>query len=60
MPIYQTTSFVFENAEHAADLFGLRKAGNIYSRIGNPTVGYVFSFLFFPFLALTFLRTQGS
>lgn len=36
-PIYQTTSFVFETPEQAADLFGLRAFGNIYSRIGNPT-----------------------
>ncbi|HOB22020.1 MAG: O-acetylhomoserine aminocarboxypropyltransferase/cysteine synthase [Firmicutes bacterium] len=38
MPIYQSSSFVFENTEHAEDLFALRKVGNIYSRIGNPTV----------------------
>ncbi|KAK7018464.1 Cys/Met metabolism PLP-dependent enzyme-domain-containing protein [Favolaschia claudopus] len=37
-PIYASTSYVFNNAEHAADLFGLRAFGNIYSRIGNPTV----------------------
>src|SRR5450756_3210755 len=37
VPIYQTSSFVFENTEHAADLFALRVPGNIYSRIGNPT-----------------------
>ncbi|KAI0285710.1 O-acetylhomoserine ami [Russula brevipes] len=37
-PIYATTSFVFNNSEHGADLFGLRAFGNIYSRIGNPTV----------------------
>jgi len=37
VPIYQTTSYVFENTEHAADLFALRKAGNIYTRIMNPT-----------------------
>ncbi|KAH9927613.1 O-acetylhomoserine ami [Fomitopsis serialis] len=37
-PIYATTSFVFNNSEHGADLFGLRTFGNIYSRIGNPTV----------------------
>jgi O-acetylhomoserine (thiol)-lyase len=36
-PIYQTTSFVFEDADHAASLFGLQTFGNIYSRIGNPT-----------------------
>jgi O-acetylhomoserine (thiol)-lyase len=36
-PIYQTTSYEFEDAEHAADLFGLREPGNIYSRIMNPT-----------------------
>ncbi|MGE3917860.1 MAG: O-acetylhomoserine aminocarboxypropyltransferase [Hyphomicrobiaceae bacterium] len=36
-PIYQTTSFVFNDAEHAASLFALQAFGNIYSRIGNPT-----------------------
>lgn len=38
VPIYASTSFVFNNSEHGADLFGLRTFGNIYSRIGNPTV----------------------
>ncbi|MEN9346492.1 MAG: hypothetical protein RLZZ77_3 [Bacteroidota bacterium] len=37
VPIYQTTSYVFDNAEHAANLFGLRAFGNIYTRIMNPT-----------------------
>ncbi|MES2649069.1 MAG: O-acetylhomoserine aminocarboxypropyltransferase/cysteine synthase [Bacteroidota bacterium] len=37
VPIYQTTSYGFDNAAHAADLFGLRAFGNIYSRIMNPT-----------------------
>ncbi|BAV07237.1 O-acetylhomoserine sulfhydrylase [Filimonas lacunae] len=37
VPIYQTSSYGFDNAEHAADLFGLRKFGNIYTRIMNPT-----------------------
>ena len=37
MPIYQTTSYVFEDAQHAADLFALQTFGNIYTRIGNPT-----------------------
>ncbi|WP_029029927.1 O-acetylhomoserine aminocarboxypropyltransferase [Salinarimonas rosea] len=36
-PIYQTTSFVFDDVDHAASLFGLQAFGNIYSRIGNPT-----------------------
>jgi O-acetylhomoserine (thiol)-lyase len=36
-PIYQTTSFVFDDADHAAALFGLKDAGNIYTRLGNPT-----------------------
>src|SRR5687768_18345809 len=36
-PIYQTTSFVFEDTEHAASLFGLQAFGNIYTRIMNPT-----------------------
>lgn len=36
-PIYQTTSFVFKNAEHAANLFALTEPGNIYTRIMNPT-----------------------
>ena len=38
MPIYQTTSFVFEDADHAAALFNLEVSGHIYSRISNPTV----------------------
>jgi O-acetylhomoserine (thiol)-lyase len=38
MPIYQTTSFVFEDADHAASLFNLESSGHIYSRISNPTV----------------------
>ncbi|MDF2508135.1 MAG: O-acetylhomoserine aminocarboxypropyltransferase/cysteine synthase [Microbacterium sp.] len=38
VPIYQTTSFVFEDAADAGNLFALQKYGNIYSRIGNPTV----------------------
>ncbi len=38
VPIYQTTSFVFEDSADAADLFALQKFGNIYSRIANPTV----------------------
>src|SRR5206468_4395356 len=37
VPIYQTTSYQFDSAEHAADLFGLRALGNIYTRITNPT-----------------------
>ena len=37
VPIYQTTSYVFRDTNHAADLFGLRKLGNIYTRIMNPT-----------------------
>lgn len=36
-PIYATTSFVFDDAQHAADLFALQTYGNIYTRIGNPT-----------------------
>ncbi|WP_164122177.1 MULTISPECIES: O-acetylhomoserine aminocarboxypropyltransferase/cysteine synthase family protein [Sphingobacterium] len=37
LPIYQTSSFVFENAEHGANLFALKQFGNIYTRIMNPT-----------------------
>jgi O-acetylhomoserine/O-acetylserine sulfhydrylase len=37
LPIYQTSSYVFESAEHAADLFALKQFGNIYTRIMNPT-----------------------
>jgi O-acetylhomoserine (thiol)-lyase len=37
VPIYQTTSYAFDNAEHAANLFGLKAFGNIYTRIMNPT-----------------------
>jgi O-acetylhomoserine (thiol)-lyase len=36
-PIYQTTSYVFDNADHAANLFALAEFGNIYTRIQNPT-----------------------
>lgn len=39
VPIYQTTSYVFEDTDDAADLFGLKKFGNIYTRIQNPTNG---------------------
>jgi len=38
VPIYQTTSFVFDSPEHAASLFNLQTFGNVYSRISNPTV----------------------
>ncbi len=38
VPIYQTTSYVFQDTEHAASLFNLERAGHIYSRISNPTV----------------------
>src|SRR5512147_533512 len=37
VPIYQTTSFVFKDTEHAANLFALKEFGNIYTRIMNPT-----------------------
>src|ERR1700680_1866438 len=37
VPIYQTTSYQFDSAEHAANLFALKELGNIYSRIMNPT-----------------------
>ncbi|PHV70527.1 O-acetylhomoserine aminocarboxypropyltransferase [Sporanaerobium hydrogeniformans] len=37
VPIYQTTSYVFDDAQHGADLFGLKTPGNIYTRIMNPT-----------------------
>ncbi|MTD99167.1 aminotransferase class I/II-fold pyridoxal phosphate-dependent enzyme [Paracoccus sp. YIM 132242] len=39
VPIYQTTSYVFRDADHAARLFGLQEVGYIYSRLTNPTVG---------------------
>lgn len=38
VPIYATTSFTFNDSAHGARLFGLKEFGNIYSRIGNPTV----------------------
>jgi O-acetylhomoserine (thiol)-lyase len=38
VPIYQTTSYVFQGVDHAASLFNLERAGHIYSRISNPTV----------------------
>lgn len=37
VPIYQTTSYVFHNSQHAADRFGLKDAGNIYGRLTNST-----------------------
>jgi len=37
VPIYQTTSYLFNDSEHAARLFGLKEFGNIYTRIMNPT-----------------------
>ncbi len=37
LPIYQTASYLFDNTEHAANLFGLKEAGNIYTRLQNPT-----------------------
>ena len=37
VPIYQTTSYVFKSSEHAANLFGLKEFGNIYTRLMNPT-----------------------
>ena len=37
VPIYQTTSYVFNNAEHGANLFALKEFGNIYTRLMNPT-----------------------
>lgn len=37
LPIYQTTAYVFRDAQHAADLFSLKEAGNIYTRLQNPT-----------------------
>lgn len=37
VPVYRTASYVFKNAEHAANLFALKELGNIYSRLGNPT-----------------------
>ena len=39
VPIYQTTSYVFQDTDHAAALFNLEQGGHIYSRISNPTVG---------------------
>ena len=41
LPIYQTTSYTFKDSEHAANLFGLAEAGNIYTRIMNPTTSVV-------------------
>ncbi|CAN5531844.1 bifunctional o-acetylhomoserine/o-acetylserine sulfhydrylase [soil metagenome] len=41
LPIYQTTSYTFNNTDHAAALFGLAEPGNIYTRIGNPTTDVV-------------------
>ncbi len=41
LPIYQTTSYVFDSTEHAANLFGLKEFGNIYTRLNNPTTDVV-------------------
>ena len=41
VPIYQTTSYVFKDTEHAADLFALKEFGNIYTRLMNPTTDVV-------------------
>ena len=41
LPIYQTTSYTFNDTAHAAALFGLEVEGNIYTRIGNPTTAVV-------------------
>src|SRR3982075_3135868 len=38
VPIYQTTSYVFRDTDHAASLFNMERAGHVYSRISNPTV----------------------
>ncbi|MDD5496534.1 MAG: PLP-dependent transferase, partial [Candidatus Omnitrophica bacterium] len=38
VPIYQTTSYVFKDTQEAADLFALKKFGNLYTRLSNPTV----------------------
>ena len=38
VPIYQTSAYIFEDTDHAANLFALQRFGNIYSRIVNPTV----------------------
>ncbi|MFI3314193.1 MAG: PLP-dependent transferase, partial [Rikenellaceae bacterium] len=37
VPLYQTTAYQFKNAKHGADLFALKEAGNIYTRLQNPT-----------------------
>ena len=37
VPVYRTSSYVFKNTEHAANLFALRELGNIYTRLMNPT-----------------------
>ena len=37
VPVYQTSSFVFKNTAHAADLFALKETGNVYTRLMNPT-----------------------
>ncbi|HEU4547559.1 MAG TPA: PLP-dependent transferase, partial [Microlunatus sp.] len=41
LPIYQTTSYVFNDTDHAANLFALKEFGNIYTRITNPTTDVV-------------------
>ena len=55
VPIYQTASYTFESSQHAADLFALKQAGNIYTRIGNPTV----TFFRLPLYARWVLNVSG-
>ena len=46
-PIYQTTSFVFEDSDHAAALFNMERAGHVYSRLSNPTNAVLLVILYF-------------
>ena len=55
LPIYQTTSFVFDSAQQAADRFALKELGPIYTRIGNPTTEVVENRLAFHYLCLALL-----
>src|SRR5215470_16816341 len=60
LPIYQTTSFVFDNADHAASLFNLQTFGNVYSRLSNPTVAASASGMAAEAMALMTLLQAGD
>jgi O-acetylhomoserine (thiol)-lyase len=60
VPIYQTSSYVFKNAKHAADLFDLAEWGNIYTRINNPTTDVFEKRVAAQFISLTTILKHGE